>query len=243
MGRSSEGSKGRPRRRGPALHGRKALCTNNHNVAGESFVAQIVSWHRSLRGRSDAEPAAAVARHLRVGRLTGAPSGRRVQRGHRAPQQRRQHEHRLRAGHERCDPICSSTCSKWCMSAATIRSSASASPEIVLASTTSGNRSTAARIACGGRAGPAVQLDVALDRPPQCPRLQPHGEPADRPAGPQPVHAALDRRRREPDAAADVGEAAAGVLDEQGDDLLVDGVEAHAHSSHHRRRLVVEWRR
>ena len=30
-----------------------------------------------------------------------------------------------------------------------------------------------------------------------------------------------------PTAAADVGEAAAGVLDEQRDDLLVDGVEVH----------------
>jgi hypothetical protein len=49
-----------------------------------------------------------------------------------------------------CAPICSSTRSKWRMSAARMRSSASASPEIVLASTTSGNRDTAARIASGG---------------------------------------------------------------------------------------------
>ena len=72
---------------------------------------------------------------------------------------------------------------------------ASASPEIVLASTTSGNRRTATRMVSGAVLMPAVQLDVALDRPAQRPRVQPHGEPGDRTGRAQPVHPPLHRRR------------------------------------------------
>ena len=49
----------------------------------------------------------------------------------------------------------------------------------------------------GRRAGAAVQLDVALDRPAQRARVEAHGEPGDRAVGPHPVDAALHRRRRE----------------------------------------------
>ena len=50
--------------------------------------------------------------------------------------------------------ICSSTFSKCRMSAARMRSTASASPETVLASTTSGKRRSASRMVAGGVRAP-----------------------------------------------------------------------------------------
>ena len=83
----------------------------------------------------------------------------------------------------------------------------------------------------GARA--AEQLDVALDGPAQRPRVEAHGEAGDGPVGAHPVDPPLHRRRRETHRRADLREAAAGVLDQDADDSFVHGVQRHGSISQH----------
>src|SRR5262249_8358698 len=71
------------------------------------------------------------------------------------------------------------------------------------------------------------QLDVGLGRPAQGGGVHPGGEPGDRAGGPQPVHPALDRGRRQPDPPADLRVGRAGVLDQGTHDPLVQFIEGH----------------
>ena len=104
------------------------------------------------------------------------------------------------------------------------RAIASASPVTLHASTTSGCRRSVAVTCVEQRARRVEQLDQRLGVVAERGVVDDGREPAQRPARPEPVDAALDRRRRQRHVTGDVVVGAPAVFDEQRNNLTILGV-------------------
>ena len=74
----------------------------------------------------------------------------------------------------------------------------------------------------------AEQLDVGLGSPAERGRVDPGREPGDGTGGAQPVDPPLDRGRGQPHLRADLSVRGTGVVDQRGDNPLVQLIEGHA---------------
>ncbi len=187
-----------PRSRPPASRRRWRCCTRWAGQAprgGGSVVARLLSDERAPHRRRRAggrRPAAAGAIPRSLTRPGSTAVGGRC--GVTGRRSSAEHQHRLRARHERLRPDLLEHLLEVLHVGGHDPQQRVRLPRDRARVDHLGEPGDRRADRLRRRAAPAVQLDVALDRPAQRPGLQPDGEPGDGPARPQPVHAALDRR-------------------------------------------------